>query len=319
MATLGELYELTVAAGRKADPRGPRGVERVLDDAKKAYKELPPDRRWEFDEERLRNPYADTRILNGPPDTEVHRVLVGIDIGVGELLLADRLREKGRPVDLVVAHHPEGRALADVDMVMPIMADIWRTFGVPINFGDLALGERRAEVRRSFHSNNNEQAVGAARLLEMPFLCCHTPADNNVQQFVQERCDELGPDDTVADLLAMLKTIPEYREGVIQGTGPLVFQGDEQARTGRIMADMTGGTSGPVSSFERLADAGVGTIVGMHIGEERRKKAQELHLNIVIAGHMASDSLGMNLVLDEWARSGVEIVPCSGLIRVSRV
>ena len=63
----------------------------------------------------------------------------------------------------------------------------------------------------------------------------------------------------------------------------------------------------------------MGTIVGMHIGEERRKKAQEFHLNVVIAGHMASDSLGMNLVLDEWARLGVEIVPCSGLIRVSRV
>jgi hypothetical protein len=34
---------------------------------------------------------------------------------------------------------------------------------------------------------------------------------------------------------------------------------------------------------------------------------------------MASDSLGMNLFLDELERQGIEIVPCGGLIRVSRV
>jgi len=40
---------------------------------------------------------------------------------------------------------------------------------------------------------------------------------------------------------------------------------------------------------------------------------------VVIAGHMASDSLGLNLFLDELEQRGVEIVPCSGLLRISRV
>lgn len=318
MATLGELYELTVRLGREADPRGENGVRRILADARKELDALPEDRRWEFDQERLTNPYTDTRILFGRPDTEVGRLLVGIDVGVAELLLADRLTEKDRPIDLVVAHHPEGRALADLDLVMPVMADIWRSFGVPVHYGDMVLSERRGEVKRGFHANNNQQVVAAARLLDLPFLCCHTPADNNVQAYVQGRCDELGEDATVAELIAMLKTIPEYREAVIQGTGPMLFQGDEDARVGRVMADMTGGTSGPADSLERIAAAGVGTIVGMHIGEDRRKKAQKLHLNVVIAGHMASDSLGMNLVFDHWERAGVEIVPCSGMIRVRR-
>ena len=47
-------------------------------------------------------------------------------------------------------------------------------------------------------------------------------------------------------------------------------------------------------------------------------KAFDVHMNIVIAGHMASDSLGMNLWLDELEKRGIEIVPCGGLIRVSR-
>ena len=42
------------------------------------------------------------------------------------------------------------------------------------------------------------------------------------------------------------------------------------------------------------------------------------HINLVIAGHMSSDSIGMNLVLDTFEARGVEIVATSGLIRVSR-
>jgi len=50
------------------------------------------------------------------------------------------------------------------------------------------------------------------------------------------------------------------------------------------MLDMTGGTSGPVDSLSKLAAAGVGTIVGMHMGEEHRKKAKEEKISVVIAG-----------------------------------
>jgi hypothetical protein len=38
----------------------------------------------------------------------------------------------------------------------------------------------------------------------------------------------------------------------------------------------------------------------------------------VVAGHMSSDSIGMNLILDKFEAKGVEIVAASGLIRVSR-
>ena len=133
-------------------------------------------------------------------------------------------------------------------------------------------------------------------------MCCHTPADNNVNKYLQAKCDDLGSDGTVSGLIEMLKEIPEYREAVMQGVGPTLFEGAAQRRTGRIMVDMTGGTSGPVESISRLAASGVGTIVGMHMNEEHRKKAKAEHVNVVIAGHMSSDSLGMNLVLDEFER-----------------
>ena len=85
------------------------------------------------------------------------------------------------------------------------------------------------------------------------------------------------------------------------------------------MVDMTGGTSGPVDSLGKLAAAGVGTIVGMHMGEEHRKRAKEEKMNVVIAGHVSSDSLGMNLIIDQYERQGVQVIACSGFTRVSRV
>ena len=68
-----------------------------------------------------------------------------------------------------------------------------------------------------------------------------------------------------------------------------------------------------------MAIVGIGTIVGMHISEEHKKEAEAANLNVVIAGHMSSDSLGVNLFLDKIEEKGVEIVPCSGLIRISRI
>jgi putative NIF3 family GTP cyclohydrolase 1 type 2 len=81
---------------------------------------------------------------------------------------------------------------------------------------------------------------------------------------------------------------------------------------------MTGGTEPSGKIYQELSRSGISTIVGMHMRKETLEKAGEVQLNVVTAGHMSSDSLGMNLFLDELEKKGIEIVPCGGLIRVSR-
>ena len=70
--------------------------------------------------------------------------------------------------------------------------------------------------------------------------------------------------------------------------------------------------------MEALSATGIGTIVAMHASEDHRKEAEASHINIVIAGHISSDSLGMNLFLDELEKKGIEIIPFSGLTRIKR-
>lgn len=314
---LSEIYSLAIEVGIQNDPRESEEIERLLEAQKKAYDKLSDDDKELFDEESTRNPFADTRILAGDPDTEVGGVLVGIDLEAQEVLLADRLKAAGEPIDLLISHHPEGRALAGLSEVMAMQADVWHKQGVPINVADALIAPRMQEIYRAFLPFNHNRSVDAAKLLGLPFMSCHTPADNLVNNFVQEHLDEEELH-TVQDVVDSLLRIPEYRAAAKDKTGPMILVGDGRKRAGRIMVDMTGGTEGPEGSIEKLADAGVGTIVQMHLGDKLRKKAEEAKVNVIIAGHIASDSIGMNLFLDKLEAKGIKIYPCSGLYRIPR-
>ncbi len=316
---LKKIYETLIAKGIEADPRGKKAVLKFLDKKKKTYKDIKKDEKEFFDIESLTNPYADTRILHGTGMEEVRTALAGIDIETGEVLLADRLSSKGVKVDLVISHHPEGRAYANFYEVMHMQADILNKFGVPINIAEGLLEGRIKEVERKVSPVNHTRTVDMAKLLDIPFMCVHTPADNMVARYLQRIFDKKGPD-TLGDILKILKGIPEYREAAKNNAGPKILLGDKERRSGKIFVDMTGGTGGSKDIFESLANSGIGTIVGMHIGEEHRKKAEEHHINVVIAGHISSDNLGLNLLFDEVQKKGrFKIIPCSGFRRFSRI
>ena len=314
---LAEIYRIAIETGRAADPRGAERVEKDLARARKEFDELKEKDKEFFDRERLENPYADTRILHGALDAEVRSLLVGIDMETGELVLADRLRER-RGLDLVLTHHPEGRALAKLGDVMGMQADILYQMGVPIATAEGILSERIREVSRRLLPVNHTRAVDAARLLDIPFMCVHTPGDNLVTSFLQKLLDERRPE-TVGEVVDLLLEIPEYRHGASLGVGPKVVAGAAHNRAGRAMIDMTGGTEGSKESFEKLSRTEVGTVVCMHLSEDHVKEAEKNHVNAVIAGHIASDNLGINLLLDELERhEPLEILEASGFKRFRR-
>ncbi|MBM3306765.1 MAG: NGG1p interacting factor NIF3 [Candidatus Eisenbacteria bacterium] len=315
---LQKLYEAAVQHGISVDPRGKKRVLQELAAAKKAYGELRKEEKARFDTERLTNPYSDSRILWGDGGAEVKAVLVGIDIEVGEALLADRLIAKGRRIDALWAHHPEGAALANLGGVMAMQADILSSFGVPITAAEGLMEPRIREVERLVMPTNHMRAVDAARLLDIPLFCTHTPADNCVADHLQKLFDRRKPD-TVGDVVGLLREIPEYRDAEPAGMGLKVFSGSAKRRAGRVFVDMTGGTSGSEKTLERIANTSdIGTIVAMHIPEKHREEAEKHHINVVIAGHAASDTLGMNLLIDGVEKatgSTLTVIECSGFKR----
>jgi hypothetical protein len=56
------------------------------------------------------------------------------------------------------------------------------------------------------------------------------------------------------------------------------------------------------------------------MSEDHRKEAEKSHMNVIVAGHISSDTLGLNLLLDEISKdNSLEIIECSGFRRFSRM
>lgn len=313
---LKEIYELAVEMGKRYDFRG-KYMDVLLEQAWEKFDQLSEKEKEFFDMESLTNPFSDSRILVGTGEEDINTILCGIDMETPEVLLADRLNEKGANIDLILAHHPEGIADAFLHDVMHLQADMMEKTGVPINVAEGIIVPRVEEVRRGRMPLNHQRAVDAARLLGFSFMCVHTAADNLASHFLQNKLEESSYL-SIADILNILYKIPEYAQARKLKAGPRIIAGDAGRRAGKVFIKFTGGTAGPEKMYEKLVNAGVGTMICMHMSEKHLSLAKENNLNVIIAGHMASDSLGVNIFLDEVEKRGVNIIPCSGLIRIKR-
>ncbi|MFH1427998.1 MAG: NGG1p interacting factor NIF3 [Patescibacteria group bacterium] len=312
--TIQQIYDLAIKLGIKADLRGQAKVKKYLERTKQRYEKLPKEAKTEFDLEKLTNPYSDTRILNISQKKEIKKVMAGIDIEGAELLLADKMGD----IDLVISHHPAGKALADLHGVMDLQTEVLAQFGVPINIAESVISPRISEVSRGVSPINHNQKVDMAKALDLNFICTHTPADNLGANFLTKLIKMKKPE-YLEDVIKVIKEIPEFREATKIKAGPKIFVGKPENSSGKIaVVEFTGGTSLNKEIYEKIAQVGIGTIIGMHMNEENRKEAEKYYINVVIAGHMASDSLGMNLFLDELEKKKIKVMPISGLIRIKR-
>jgi putative NIF3 family GTP cyclohydrolase 1 type 2 len=312
-----EIFNLAIKKGIEADFRTEEGIEKLLKRRREKFERLSESEKEEFDKEFFENPYLDSRILHIAEDKEIKKVLVGIDIEPAEVLLA---KEIGG-IDLIIAHHPLGKGLAHLSDVMDLQCDVLNYYGVPINIAEGLMKERISEVARGVNAINHQRTVDTAKLLGISLMNSHTPCDNLAAKFLKDLIKK-EKDNLIRleDLLNLLKEIPEYKEAMKIGAGPKIFVGEPERRCGKIaITEITGGTGGSPKLYEKMATAGIGTIIGMHISEEHKKEAEAANINVVIAGHISSDSLGMNLFLDELKKRDIEIIPCSGLIRICRI
>lgn len=316
---LATFYRTVIAAGTAADPRPRKLIRDELARRKEGFEKFDEAERELHDEDCLFNPYSDTRVLYGEGSVEVRQVMVGIDIDAGELAVADRLRQQGEKIDLVLAHHPSGRALAGLHDVMRMQIDILHSLGVPISAAEGMMEGRVKEIERRLLPANHNRAADAARLLDLPLMCAHTPADNLVSRHLQNRFSTEKPH-RLGDIIDLLMEEPEYQDGAQSGIRPRILLGGKERRAGNIFLEMTGGTSGAKEAFSQIANRGVDTIVGMHISDDYRKEAKKHHLNVIIAGHISSDTLGMNLLLDRVAAKAGDlgVVAASGFRRFPR-
>lgn len=320
---LSELYHKAVEIGMKYDPRDGDSPRADLDRVKKAYDAMDDGERKWFDMDALWNPYLDSRIVCGDEDNndpDFSKVLVTLNPpGTGEIMIARDIK-----ADLLISHHPDGRALAGLHQVLEMQIGIWKKYGVRLEpVDDFA---RESSLRRLYSiavRESREESWGEitedlpdiARYFKVPWIALHTVADNCTTTYLQKRIDQVQPV-TLQDLIDFLRTIPDYEEATKNLTGrPRIVTGREKSRAGKIVVDMTGGEEAPEEIFSSFADSGIRTILCMHATRDWYDAAAEHHVQIVCAGHASSDSLGMNLLLDEALADGIEVYPRLGGFR----
>jgi len=243
------------------------------------------------------------------PGEGIKKVLMGVDMDTAELLLAKQLG-----YDCVVSHHPRNTNANMLDVMKAHIRKL-EALGVPRNKSQKMLEERKDELSYNQHVSNSRRSESAARLLDLPFICIHTPADILSEAIVQEFLDGKfsdKPDTTVQDVVEALGEIGEYKNSARK---PVIRVGSKESYAGKIYVLMSGLTGPGPKVTKEYFEAGVGTLILMHIPEKDVKEVKEQGIgNIVVAGHMSSDSLGLNKIAQCWAEHGVETTMMSGIV-----
>jgi putative NIF3 family GTP cyclohydrolase 1 type 2 len=246
-------------------------------------------------------------------DGDVRRVFVGIDVDLSELLLA---RELG--ADGVIAHHPIGsRARLGLPTVIERHEAQMRAEGIPAELAHEMMEARRRPVAHGLHTTNYDRVVDAARQLRIPTMNIHLAADIIGRQYFIDFVGRVvdGRATTVGGLIGELKTIPEMEASPVQ---PELWLGKAENPVGRWIVQMAAGTNGGAPVYRTYYEHGIHTILAMHIDDRDLRELEPLQhrgANLVVTGHMPSDSIGMTRVIDALEQQGLEVIVGSGVIR----
>ena len=320
--TIQSIFELAIDMGKKHDPRWKKELERYMKDCKNEYDLLSKEEKKYYNTEHLKHPYHDSTIYHGNPNIKVKKIIVWIDVEWPEILLVHEYNKTAKkPIDLIVWHHPESSALIGISKLQKDIAPfVWANTWVPLNLTEKIEAPRVWEVEQRFSPLNHHRAIPFAKMLDIPYMWFHTPADNCVHTYLEKLVEKNKKNLTyLEDIIEILLKEPEMKYSKKLGSGPAIWNGDKKSRAGKIVVTgITWWTESSKDIYAEYAKAWVGTILEMHMSADHLAEAKKHHLNVIMTDHMASDSLGMNLILDEVEKLWVEILDFSWFTRFSR-
>jgi len=249
-----------------------------------------------------------------PADSAVHvkgrnirKVLIAIDVGTAELMLARQLG-----CDAVIAHHPIGIARVNFYRVFDRHVDFMVEHGVPKKIARQAVEKLKERVATRNHADIYSDVVGAAKALGMPLVNLHQPCDEYMRQVILEAIKS-GRTEHVSDIVRSISGIPEFRRAA---TRVEVKLGSEKSRAGRWALVVAAGTNGGYNIAKAYMQHGVSTVIYLHVdyGELTKMREDRLAGNLVVMGHLAGDSVGLNGLAERLEGLGVETVKV-GILR----
>ena len=234
----------------------------------------------------------------------IKKILFGIDAGVPEILLAKQLR-----LDAVISHHPQGgSAILDFHKVFERHVEQMVEAGVPKKEAEQAVRKKRESLEVENHTRNYDHNVSVARLLKMPYMNIHAPLDEIGRQQMTKQVKlaiQKNPEATVGDVVASLQNLSESKKAQ---TAIKIRLGRASNKAGKVIVSHAAGTNGGYDVAKAYFKHGVGTLVYIHISSAdlERLRADGME-NLVITGHISSDSVGINPFLRALEKRGISV------------
>ncbi len=232
----------------------------------------------------------------------LQRVLFGLDIGVGELVMAVQMG-----YDAVIAHHPVGLAHR-AWTVFERHVDVMMEAGVPEDVARRAVEPKMEALRVRGQSSNYERVPIAARRLGMPFLNIHGPLDEMGRRVMQGTIDAAltaDPDATLAEVADLLAALPAAERAETDITVPL---GDPAADAGKVVVAHGALTNGGYRVAQAYFDHGVDTVVYIHVSPDDLERLRDGERGqLIVTGHIVGDALGIEPYVDTLRIRGLEV------------
>jgi hypothetical protein len=256
--------------------------------------------------------------LRMPPDSaihvkgnSIHRALITVDVSTSELILA-----KNIGCDVVIAHHPIGVSSMEFHRVFDRHTQFMIQNGVPDNEARNAVSRLKRRIQIRSHATIYKQIVDTAGILKMPLVNIHQPCDEFMRRIILEKIKDHKHHHKISDLLKLIDEIPEFNNAVSR---PIVALGSAKSNVGRIALVLAAGTNGGYPIAKLYYEHGVSTVIYLHIDPTDAAKLndEKIRGNLVILGHLAGDSIGLNALADKIELEGVETVRM-GLISGSK-
>lgn len=242
----------------------------------------------------------DSAIYVGGED--IRKVLFGIDAGVPELLLAKRLG-----YDAVITHHPQGEtAVIEFHQVFKRHIQQMINAGIPREEAESVVQKKLQTLEVQGHTRNYAHAVDVAELLEMPYMNIHTPLDEVGRKKMDEQIKRrIGENSTVQDVVSALLELSEFENAV---TEIKIRLGKAEDLAGKVVVSHGAGTNGGYQIAKTYFNHGIGTVVYIHISPKDLTKLKgEGKGTLIVTGHIASDSAGINPLIKELEKRNISV------------
>jgi len=232
----------------------------------------------------------------------IKNVLFGIDADVPELLFAKQLG-----YDAVISHHPKGgSAVTDFHQVFKRHIQQMIDAGIPKLEAEEAVRKKITALEVEMYARNYNHVVDVARLLKMPYMNVHTPLDEMGRRIMARNIQhETWKDSTVEDVVSALEKLPEFKNAI---TDIKICLGKAANPAGKIVVSHGAGTNGGYEIAKTYFKHGINTLIYIHVspGDLEKLKADGVG-NLVITGHISSDSVGINPFIEELENKDVSV------------